>query len=211
MHQNFILLLLILSFLSCQKKNKTEIVSRNDDNLLIGKSSEIDSLYPHNPVALEFFNNAQRLYYEASYDSAVNEIKSSLQIEKGAQALNLAGLIYLRINKDSSIYYFEKAIKDVPSYYFAHNNLSMVFRMKGEFESSIYSSTKAIDVARSSEDLWGLYLNRCIAYTFNDEFDLAQSDLDSAKLLCPNPELLVKFETWFMYNSGKEGLKEVLN
>ena len=193
------------------KKNKTEIVSRNDGNLLIGKSTEIDSLYPHDAVAFEFFNNARQLYNDEYYDSAVNEIKSSLQIEKGAQALNLAGLIYLKINEDSSIYYFEKAIEDVPSYYFAHNNLSMVLRMKGEFESSIESSTDGIGVARSSEDLWGLYLNRCITYTFNDEFDLAQSDLDSAKLLCPNPELLVEFENWFMYHSGKEGLKEVLN
>ena len=91
MHQNFILLLLILSFLSCQKKNKTEIVSRNDSNLLIGKSTEIDSLYPHDAVAFEFFNNARQLYNDEYYDSAVNEIKSSLQIEKGAQALNLAG------------------------------------------------------------------------------------------------------------------------
>ena len=82
----------------------------------------------------------------------------------------------------------------------------MVYRMKGQFDSSIHMSNIGIKKAKKSEDLWGFYLNRSITKTFDKQYESAKIDLDSARFLCPDTKLLEEFEGFYELESSRGDL-----
>jgi len=157
--------------------------------------AKIESLLKKNSISIDILEKIGLVYLTILSDNkkAAEIFSRVLNLEKTANAYTNLGLALLRQGKlDEAKKYTSKAIDIEPTNYFAINNLSVIFRFKGDYDKSIHFAKNALSL---NKEFGEAYLSLGLALQFSSKLDIALINLKKAlKFLRKDNDL---FEAYF--------------
>ena len=160
------------------------------------------------PNLVEAYENRGLLYFfQRKFESAIQDYQTySALAPPKAEVQRMLGLCYLKIGDDSSaIDYLTRALEMNPKLARAYANRSEAYFLKGNYDQTIFDSTRAILLGGDPRNTADAYRTRAKAYRKLGENDLSASDIRSSWQV--DPRYAYYFRALYGY-ANPEGMKK---
>ena len=181
MVKHFLLFLLTLSFVSCEKKADANYNKHYYSKTQIFEPDDYDRPF-QNKEAEKLFKDGVESYADKQFLKAENEYKKSLKIEPHPNTYNELGICLRATNRiNESLESFQNAIKLDSTFSTAYFSLANLYAKMNDYKSAERITLMMINNA--NEKFWKSYgyLNLSAIYNNQKDINKAKIFLDSAK------------------------------